>query len=109
MVVVPLSVGMALPMLSCATRRIPALPTAERRKHGAADWSVISPPYSCDVRASMRRLKLEPSISNKATQATSAAPGKTASHQAPAVRYPIDSDKITPMAGWSGERPNPKT
>lgn len=50
----------------------------------------------------MRRL--DPAKSNKSTVAMSARPGNTASHHMPAERYPIDSLRMTPMAGLLGRQ-----
>ena len=49
-----------------------------------------------------------PEENDNASGTGSAAPGKSASHHFPVIRYDILSDKITPIAGCSEERPKPR-
>ena len=49
-----------------------------------------------------------PAISNNNTKINNAKPGNNANHQLPVAKYFIDSDKIIPIAGSCGDKPNHK-
>ena len=96
--------GMAPAVLSRSTRTGLLEPIPERPAHRIDHES---PPPGTSARRRDGAAK-EPITSNSNTQPIRTRPGSRASHHAPAVRYPIDSARMTPMAGTSGERPNPR-